>query len=158
MPESWNDYGYPDDLTLKTAYLPTVALIKALNERRAAVNMEPLIVPDYFSPWPGPQSFLADFDFALNATVPHFVNPDAVSSATSYSGCFWWYEDLELAAVGGDPAKVYHRNPLQPEFCLKWALQRYAEINLLRYVATTTESDWPTFNYEDINDTFNFKA
>ena len=91
-----------------------------------------------------------------------FVNPDKIPSASSWMDCFWDFSDLILAAAGGveeDTIFSFDSSDwLYPEFSVKWALQRYNAINLLRYVVTEIIYVPPYVEYEDINDTFQFKA
>lgn len=159
--ENWDECGFPDHIYFRTMYLPTVGLIKALNERLAVFGLDTLPVPEYFSPYEGSQSFLGRFDSKIfNEGLPdRFVNLDKVQTAQDYFGCFWTAEELEMAAAGGVEEDVFQYHPLMPEFPEKWALHRYNMINLLRYVSTSEPEDWPDeFTYEDKNDTFNFKA
>ena len=158
--ESWEKYGFPDDVTFRSMYLPSVGLIKALNERLEAVGMEPVPVPGYFTPYEGSQSFTGRIDSKIfNELCYRFVNPEKIPSAQYYSACFWRPDELELAAADGVEEDVFHYHPLMPEFPVKWAIARYKAINLLRYVVTSDAKDWPDiFTYEDKNNTFNFKA
>ncbi|MBE6373963.1 MAG: hypothetical protein E7055_18070 [Lentisphaerae bacterium] len=158
--ENWEEYGFPDDLFFRPMYRPSIGIIKALNERLEAVNMETLTVPDYFAPYQGSQSFLGSIESKiLNELCYEFVNPEKVPSAKYYSACFWDPEALELAAAGGVEENIFRYSPLMPQFPVKWAQFTYNLINLLRYVPTTTPRDWPDkFEYTDLNSTFAFKA
>ena len=157
--ESWSKYGFPDHIYFRTMYLPTVGLIKALNERLESVKLETLPVPEYFSTYEGSQYFLGSFDSKIfNHAVYRFVKPDKVSTAQNYYECFWSAEELELAAADEIGENIFTYHPLMPDFPFQWAMQRYNAINLLRYVVTSDPQDWPLFTYTDLNNSFKFKA
>ena len=164
-PNSWQDCGFPN-IHFRTAYLPWVGLVKALNERLAIVQAQQREVPGYFTRQIVKMLYYCDeFDrFGLQSAVGGnrlFVNPDKIPSATSVYDCYWTYSDLLLAAAGGVEGDIVTTNIhhlLMPEFPVKWAIQRYNAINLLRYVRTKTLSKWPYVEYEDRNNTYNFKA
>ena len=154
--ESWGKYGFPDGLTFRSPYLPGVGLCKALNERLDAVELSRFTVPEYFTPYPG-MSFTESLRSKIGyAAVNGFVNPDNIQSANNYYECFWGSEFFRTAADGEDMDEL--NNILRPEFSIKWAVWMYNAINLLRYVPTTKPINWPRFEYEDLNNTFNFKA
>ena len=156
--ENWEEYGFPDDLTFRSRYLPWVGIIKALNERRQAVDLEPFPVPEYFSTFGG-MIWESDFNDALGEVIPYYVYPDAIASADQYSDCFWgenYQEFREIALVGEDIENV--TSFMRPHFSVKWAIYTYNRINLLRYVPTSDPEDWPVFTYTDLNGSFNFKA
>ena len=168
-PNSWEDCGFPN-IHFRTAYLPWVGLVKALNERVRTAPYLQLPVPGYFTPIPE-KMFLTCYRFDNEGLIwavsqfnnQRFINPDKIQPPDpSLNDCLWTLPDLLLAAAGGieedivtsnDPADI-----LMPEFPVKWAIQRYNAINLLRYVYTGHSSVFPYFTYEDINDTYNFKA
>ena len=159
---SWEDCGFPD-IYFRTGYLPWLGLVKALYERRSAVGLQTYIprVPEYFCRIDIKMIYHCwDFDRALPAG--YFINPDKIPSASSPSDCFWTEDSLLLAAAGGVQDDVVTTNSMRwfflPEFPVKWAIQRYNAINLLRYVPTEYIPQWPYFAYEDLNNTFNFKA
>ena len=161
--ESWEKYGFPDDLMFRSPYLPGVGLCKAFNERVdaegeinfAAAPVTRVDIPEYFTPYPG-----MGFQFMINVwnlAFYKYVNPEKVPTATRYMDCFWDANDLRsIAADNMDMNDL--TNILRPEFSVKWALWIYNAINILRYVPTSTFGEWPTFTYEDRYDTFNFKA
>ena len=156
--EKWEKYGFPDGIMFRSPYLPWTGLIKALNERREAVELEPFPVPEYFTSFGGMEWEIRFYD-ALNVAAKYYVYPDAISNAKQYRDCFWFwnYDDwTEIALDGEDIENV--NSFMRPQFSVKWAIFTYNKINLLRYVATTTEADWPTFNYEDRYNSFNFKV
>ena len=160
--ESWEKYGFPDP-TLRTGYLPYCGLVKAFAERVAASGGSGSYdLPEYFYPTNNSRELFAVFERGMSGRCGYFVNPDKIPDADNYDQCFWNYEDLTLAAAGGIQEDVfsayYNVNRLAPDFPVKWARQRYNAINLLRYIPTSSALDWPTFTYEDCNDTFNFKA
>ena len=164
--ESWEKYGFPDP-RFHQGYLPYVGLCKAYTERAKAVNEHAgeYPYPDYFTrinPGNNTYYFFNNFDQSLYGFCRNFVNPDKITGASSYSQCFWTFEDLLLAAAGGVESEIlwtfYDVNPLMVQFPAKWAIQRHNAINLLRYVPTKYLTEWPFVEYEDRNDTFNFKA
>ena len=168
-PNSWEDCGFPN-INFRMGYLPWVGLAKAVNERLAAAEKWGIrqTVPGYFTRRSVDMIYYCiDFDrFALPHTVyaadRPFINPDKIPSATNWEDCKWTYSDLLLAAAGGVEADIVtadnRHDMLLPEFPVKWALQRYNAINLLRYSMTTYHPKWPYVEYKDINDTYNFKA
>lgn len=153
--ENWAAYGFPDDLIFRPPYLPWAGLIKAMNERREAVDLEPFPVPEYFSSFGG-MIWESDFGWALSNAVVRFVNPDKVSSAEHYRDCLWDPADLENAALDGEELENVN-SPLRPLYSAKWAIWTYNKINILRYVPTSEPEDWPTFHYADRYSTFKFK-
>ena len=174
MPETWNDYGFPDDLAFRTFALPFTGLCKALNERAEAVTtaskgqitIEPMPIPDYFTPFPSQGGTVyangcIDFDFSLKTICEWMVNPDKIQPDKSWKTYLWTLEELLLSVVD-DPselivADIGYYHPFVPGLSVKWAVQRYNAINVLRYAATKLE-DYPDFEYEDFYNTFNFKA
>ena len=155
--ENWEQCGFPDDLYFRWYYTPMIGLIKAINERLAAVDLEEIEIPKYFSEYP--HYYLDRLVTIINGLAEHYVNPDKISSAGLYQDCFWTNSELlEAAAEGGEP--YYHnRQVFSPDYPVKLAVQMYNAINLLRYVPTSDPEDWPDeFDYEDRNSTFSFKA
>jgi len=135
-----------------------------MNERYVAAGFNPSYRPYYFFP------FVADnvdienvvtFFLTLNASLIDlsqlYVNPDKISSASSYNECFWTWNELVSEATDGEMF-AWAANPFLPECSAKLAKQFYNAFNLLRYVPTTEWYKWPVFDYEDKNDTFKFKA
>ena len=162
MPESWEQYGFPNPY-FQLGYLPLVGLYKAMRERAKAFNYLPYVspVPDYFVSVN--DSFLSNLDSSLYTLLYYkFVNPDKIPGASFESKCYWTWDDLSLAAAGGVKADIfpmfYYTDPLITQFPVKWAVQRYKAINLLRYVRTKSLPEWPFMEYKDLNDTFDFKA
>lgn len=162
MPEGWSDYGYPDHIAFRTVYLPYVGMLKAINERRAAVDFEPVAVPEYFSKISTVAvSEVGNLEYALSAACYEFVNPDKIQAGKSWRTYFWTLEEL-LESVVDSPADIVSFYPdarykaFTPAWPVKWAIQRYNAVNKLRYVATVRE-DYPRFEYEDKYNTFNFK-
>ena len=156
--ENWEKYGFPDDIFFRSPYLPGVGLVKALNERLEAVNAETIEVPQYFHPYPG-MVFTTNFQGKLlNDAASRFVNPDKISTAERYEDCFW--DAMELQQIGLDGEDWNNvTSPSRPEFSAKWAIWMYKQINILRYVATSSRQEWPdVFTYEDRYSSFNFKA
>ena len=158
MPEeNWALYGFPDNLYFRWYYTPMIGLIKATNERLAAVGLEEIPLPKYFSEYPW--YFLDGVNGKILGAGEKFVNPDKISSAHSYSQCLWTSNDLlDASAEGGEP--YYHYQwPFSPDYPVKLAVQMYKAINILRYVPTSDPRDWPdVFTYADRYNTFNFKA
>lgn len=168
--DSWQNYGFPN-ISFRTAYLPWVGLVKALNERLDAATGTAhggrMPVPGYFTPRSFEMIHYCDYfdnSFLQYAVMGgrKFVNPDKIPSATSASDCYWTFSDLLLAAAGkseGDVVTPYDaKDMLMPDIPVKWASQRYNAINLLRYAFCNFLDEWPYVEYEDINDTYNFKA
>lgn len=163
--ENWQGYGFPDDIMFRTPYLPWVGIIKALNERLAAMNQTPMDLPEYFTKYGG-MIWASDYSNAFGRLFPwspwgkslYYVNPDKISSATRYRDCFWDRGDLEQAALNGE-FLINVTSFMRPKYSVKWAKWQYNQINLLRYVVTSEYDDWPdVFTYIDINSSFNFKA
>lgn len=155
--ENWEKYGFPDDIMFRSPYLPWLGLIKALNERSEAVNLEPFPIPEYFSVFGG-MIWEFDFEDALQITARHYVNPSKIDFSKSYVNCFWHIDDLGNAVLNGED-KVNVTSFMRPLYSVKWAIWTYNQINNLRYVATSDPKDWPdVFTYEDRCNTFNFKA
>jgi len=155
--ENWAAYGFPDHLYFRWYYTPMIGLIKAINERRSAIGLEEIEIPKYFSEYP--YYFLDRLETIIIWLPEHYVNPDKIDHAHSYSGCFWTSNELlEAAAEGGEPY-FHYQYPFSPDYPVKLAIQMYNSINLLRYVPTSEPKDWPkVFTYEDKYNTFNFKA
>lgn len=158
MPEeSWRKYGFPDDLYFRWYYTPMIGLIKATNERRAAVDLEEIEIPKYFSRYEN--YFLTDLGGMAFGTGTWYVNPDKISSAHQYRDCFWTSGELLTAAAEGGEIYYHNRRVFSPDYPVKLAIQMYNGINLMRYVPTSDPADWPDiFTYEDRYNTFNFKA
>lgn len=154
--ENWGKYGFPDDIFFRAPYLPWIGLVKALNERSEAVELEPLEIPEYFTQYGG-MSWEADFYYLLGEVQKYYVNPDQIPTAKGYYGCFWYAGDLNNAALDGEDIENV-TSITCPRYSAKWAIWTYNKINLLRYVATSKESEWPKFEYEDKYNTFKFKA
>ena len=162
MPEeNWGKYGFPDDLYFRWYYTPMIGLIKATNERRAAVDLEEIEIPEYFSQY---TDYFLDvlgnmiFNSFSGAGVK-YVNPDKISSAHQYRDCFWTSNELLTAAAEGGEIYYHNRWPFSHDYPVKLAIQMYNGINLMRYVPTSDPADWPdVFTYEDRYNTFNFKA
>ena len=156
--DNWEAYGFPDDLTFRTPYIPWVGLIKALNERIEARNGTPMDIPEYFTEYGGMYWESSYWEAWNQVYWVSYVNPDKISSAEKYSDCFWTPEELGQAALDGED-EVNVTSFMRPRYSVKWAIWQYNQINLLRYVPTSDPDDWPDeFTYQDINDTFNFKA
>lgn len=158
--DNWEAYGFPDDITFRSPYLPWVGIIKALNERIAALNVDYAVeIPEYFTVYGG-MAWESDFWMGWNCIWQNnrFVNPDKISSAASYRDCFWEYDELSNAALNGED-EVNVTSFMRPLYSVKWAIWQYNQINLLRYLPTSPYEDWPdVFTYTDINSSFNFKA
>ena len=155
--ENWKQCGFPDDLYFRPYDKPMIGLIKAINERFAAVGLKEIKLPEYFSEYP--HYFLDDLYNIIFGIAWKYVSPDKISSAYLYQDCFWTKSELqEAAAEGGEP--YYHYQwPFSPDYPVKLAVQMYNAINILRYVPTSDPKDWPdVFTYEDRYNTFNFKA
>ena len=177
MPEisdSWGKYGFPAPY-LRTPYKTVVALAKAVNERAVAVRLPRFAIPDFFS-WltfnederlrevsASVGAKLGTLDSKIGSLTPYFVNPDKIPTAASRSDCFWTWYDLLLAGADGDADNIfswtgpYSRYSYHSLWPVKWAIQRYNQINRLRYKFTQFLSEWPYVEYEDLNDTFYFK-
>ena len=167
MSESWDQYGFPDSIVLRNVYTPVVGLIKALNERRSVLGLQDEDIPDYFSSFIMPPiNSLRQLEHSILSTFYSFVYPPAVSGAQYYWSCFWGDQSgftmLEEAGITMEEFFFFEPDvvnyPFNPGFPAQWAINMYKIINLMRYVATTSEDDWPTFHYEDKNNTFQFKA
>ena len=163
-PESWSKYGFPDDIFFRTVYTPMDGLIKALNERLNAIDSDPYPIPQILDSRGWDFLNLHDFDDRLlNFTAPKFVNPDKITTAGRYSDCFWSWGDI-TRAVESETGEEWIRtsvsyNIMTTDYPVKWAVQRYNAINILRYVPTSDPNDWPSvFTYADRYNTFNFKA
>lgn len=155
--ENWAQYGFPDNLYFRWYYTPLIGLIKATNERLDAVDLEEIELPEYFSEYPN--YFLDSVTAKIFEAGAKFVNPDKISSAQSYDQCFWTQVDLSNAAADGDQPYYHYQDVFSPDYPVKLAIQRYNAINLLRYVPTSDQEDWPDiFTYEDRYNTFKFKA
>lgn len=154
--ENWAAYGFPDHLYFRWYYTPMIGLIKAINERLAAVDLEEIEIPKYFSEYP--YYYLDSLVTNINGLAEHYVNPDKIDHAHSYSDCFWTSYELQEAAAEDEDPYYHYQRPFYPDYPVKLAVQMYNAINLLRYVPTSEPKDWPkVFTYEDKNDTFNFK-
>ena len=158
MPEeNWSQYGFPDNLYFRWYYTPMIGLVKATNERLAAVDLEEIPVPEYFSEYPN--YFLDGVNNKILDAGEKFVDPDKISSAHRYEECFWTRNDLLQAAADGEEIYYHYQFPFSPDYPVKLAIQMYNAINILRYVPTSDPQDWPdVFTYEDRYNTFNFKA
>ena len=155
--ENWEQCGFPDDLYFRPYDKPMLGLIKATNERLAAVDLEEIPVPEYFSEYP--YYFLDGVNGNILGAGEKFVNPDKISTASRYEQCFWTRNDLLDAAAEGRGPYYHYQRVFAPDYPVKLAIQMYNAINILRYVPTSDPKDWPdVFTYEDLNDTFNFKA
>lgn len=154
--ENWAKYGFPDDIMFRSPYLPLAGLVKAVNERREAVDLDPFPELEYFEV-DGGMYWESNFNYALSEASRYYVDPDAVSSATRYEQCFWFWNDLWDKALDGEDL-INVTSFMRPRYSVKWAIWTYNQINLLRYVATTKGQDWPGFEYRDIYNTFKFKA
>ena len=158
--ENWEQCGFPDDLYFRPYYTPMIGLIKATNERLAAVDLEEIPLPKYFSEY----SYyfldsLNDIIFGIFGIAWKYVNPDKISSAHQYQDCFWTDSELEEAAAEDGEPYYHYQWPFSPDYPVKLAVQMYNAINILRYVPTSDPSDWPdVFTYADRYNTFNFKA
>ena len=177
IPDSWEKYGFPNP-NLWAPYKPFVGLIKAHNERCRVGGAE-YVIPDFFSKIilnendrlrELPQAVrgrLGTLDQYILAQAPSFVNPAKIPTASSIGECFWTTDDLLLAGADGVEDDIicfadgyyfpssFSFVPLWP---VKWAIQRYKQINLLRYQWTHFLDQWPFVEYKDLNNTFNFKA
>ena len=158
MEENWAGYGYPDHIYFRLMRIPLLGAVNAINERLLAVEMETLDIPDHFAEYPGSQDFIGKLDAVLKNSAAEYVNPGKVDTARYYYQCFWTYSDLLNAAAAGGEVYNYFASPFRPSFSKKWAIQFYNAVNLLRYVPTTKQEDWPDFEYTDKNNTFKFKA
>lgn len=160
-PQSWQEAGFPDNLFFRRFYLAGLGLDRAIDERyAAALNLHPTHPPSYFFMFRPEDmfTFFSGLNIGLRQLSPLFVNPDKISSASSYQECFWTWNELVSEATEGEILD-WTPYPFHPECPAKLAKQYYNAINLLRYLPTTKEEDWPDeFDYEDKNDTFQFKA
>ena len=173
IPDSWEKYGFPDP-TFFPPYKPYAGLIKAYNERCSVCGRYPYSVPVFFSKivgveyetsLPSTVSYILGnfFDDNLRYLAPYFVNPDKVPAADTIQKCMWTWDDLLLAGADGIKNNIicwigdYSLSSCVPLWPVKWIIQRYKMINLLRYHPTVWR-DPPDFRYEDKNNTFNFKA
>lgn len=164
--ESWEKYGFPDDIMFRTPYLPWVGLIKALNERLQALNLALMDIPEYFTIYGGmawESNYSAAWSHILTKTdgkgnKMSYVNPAKIASAARYNDCFWTSTELEQEALNGEE-KVNVTSFMRPKFSVKWAVWQYNQTNLLRYVVTSDPDNWPdVFTYTDLNSSFAFKA
>ena len=158
MEENWAEYGYPDHIYFRLMRIPLLGAVNAINERLLAVDMKTIGVPDYFAEYPGSQEFIGKLEAVLKSSAAEYVNPGKVDTARYYYQCFWTYSDLLNAASPGGEIDKYWKDPFRPSFSVKWAIHFYNAVNLLRYVPTTKQEDWPDFEYTDKNNTFKFKA
>lgn len=146
MAENWQAYGFPDGITFRTAFVPFIGLVKALNERLKAVGKTEITVPDLFTTiGESALSILRNFDVAFESAVHrNFINEaktTVLNENTTYSSMYWTWEDLLIAGADGVQNNVIllganEYQKLTPEWSVKWAMQRYKMLNLLRYVET----------------------
>ena len=165
--ENWAKYFFPDNLTFRFPFMPALGLCKAYNERfdvEISGDVNPFAgvpvrveIPEYFDSFPG-MGFTMSIDNIGQVALYKFVDPNKIETARNFQDCFWDPSDFWKAAATEDDELDILTNSLRPEFSVKWAVLMYKAINLLRYVPATKWSDWPSFEYEDKYNTFNFKA
>lgn len=166
-PQKWEDGGIPDNVMFRRFAIPYLCFARALDERLYAAtrgHYSDIGRYNYF--------FSIDYGTSLSMrwilTIPNhicdvaenFVNPNKIATAIHYSDCFWTFEEMRQE-IGEDlyPASESDIKPFLPDWPIKYVKPMYNAINLLRYLPTTEEKDWPDeFDYKDKNDTFKFKA
>ena len=166
-PQSWEDGGIPDNVFFHRFAIPYLCFTRALDERLFAATGSHYVDIDrykYFYPIYGypVRSILIVLSIPNNLAeiAPYFVKPDKISTAENYEDCFWTLDEIRHE-VGEDlwPESESSLMPFLPDWPIQYVKPLYNAINLLRYLPTTKKDDWPDeFDYEDKNDTFNFKA
>ncbi|MBR4666628.1 MAG: hypothetical protein IKO93_22365 [Lentisphaeria bacterium] len=158
-PESWEKYGFPDP-TLCPPFLPLEGLKKAIIERGGSFAR----FPEKFQSMSGRngygiESTMEFIDRALKALIQnnYFLNPDKLTDFSDYQNpgadFRWNWNDLLLAGADGieddiietdDPLITgYSTRGLAfgPQFPVRYLIQRYKMINLLKYRQIQTYSD-----------------
>lgn len=138
----WTDYGFPNP-ELYSLLTPVTGIIKALNERRSAVGLSIMQIPDRLSKLPSiSRNFMIEFERAIIETAPYYVDPSKYDpqTMTSYNIMRWNYSDLRDTAAGGYANRVEPSDPyprIFPEWPAAWLKQVKKMIDLLRYPAIT---------------------
>ena len=165
IPDSWEKYGFPDP-TFRPIHKPYEGLIKAYNERYSVCRYpSPITVPAYFSVITTDRLVLpSTAQYILSLFDDHIrLLTEKVPAAETLRDCMWTWNELMLAGADGIEddiiwaEKSYNFISGIPTWPVRWIIQRYTMLNLLRYYPTVWTNP-PDFRYEDKNDTFNFKA
>lgn len=157
--ECWEKYGFPDP-HLCPPFLPLEGLKKAIIERGGSFSH----FPEKFQPMTGPLAISIEtamelIDNAIRNLIRnvYFLNPDKLTDFSDYQNPYvdfrWNWNDLLLAGADGieediietdDPLITGHSTrglAFGPQFPVRYLIQRYKMINLLKYRQIQTSSD-----------------
>jgi len=142
---SWADYGFPGKLPLATPWPILTGLTAALNERRKAVDLAAIANPAPLAPVK--KDWFTGFESYRDATLALYVDH------TKNNGDFTGLATIPMMTTErifellGEDELVYADHPLAPELWLKWIVQQYRIINLLRWTKQRL-SDSAMYNKE----------
>ena len=152
-PECWEKYGFPDP-HLCPPYLPLEGLKKAIIERGGSFRN----FPEQFRPMYA-ESAMQSIDNAIRNLIRdvYFLNPAKLDAIEDYmisdQEFKWTWEDLLLAGADGieediietdDPMIIGHSTrglKFGPQLPVRYLIQRYKMINLLKYQSISCEYD-----------------
>lgn len=157
----WEAFGFPNP-GFMPAWKPAEGLMKALAERKLAINMlegrinwdnvfdeDQLKIFDLPIPLNNGQAWCGFFDAALSDVAKRYLNHIKLDLTDMQEfpdeDYMWTLEDLLLEAADGEEDDIIHlikedsygytviNGDLSPEWNLKWLIQRQKAINLLLY-------------------------